>query len=183
MVDFCHRLVEAWHVFDKWGHPLEIGNAFQLDQLNQLTNEFNLEREPDAYLPHLAALVCCSAFDIALHDAYGMLHEVPVYDTYTSQYMNSDLSDFLLPAQGSTVDFRRIYPCEFLNRRPAQRLPVWHLVGGLDPLESDELPALKLHDGYPVLLGDWIKRDGLYCLKVKLRGNDAGWDYERLVRS
>jgi L-alanine-DL-glutamate epimerase-like enolase superfamily enzyme len=32
-----------------------------------------------------------------------------------------------------------------------------------------------------VLLRDWIRRDGLKCLKVKLRGNDWGWDYERLV--
>ncbi|MDB6030964.1 MAG: enolase superfamily enzyme related to L-alanine-DL-glutamate epimerase, partial [Verrucomicrobiales bacterium] len=36
--------------------------------------------------------------------------------------------------------------------------------------------------GYPVLLGDWIERDGLKCLKVKLRGNDADWDYQRLLR-
>ena len=37
-------------------------------------------------------------------------------------------------------------------------------------------------DGYPVLLPDWIDRDGLFCLKVKLRGDDSAWDYERLVR-
>jgi L-alanine-DL-glutamate epimerase-like enolase superfamily enzyme len=33
-----------------------------------------------------------------------------------------------------------------------------------------------------VLLADWIARDGLNCLKVKLRGNDAAWDLERLVQ-
>jgi L-alanine-DL-glutamate epimerase-like enolase superfamily enzyme len=32
-----------------------------------------------------------------------------------------------------------------------------------------------------VLLADWIQRDGLKCLKVKLRGNNAAWDYQRLV--
>ena len=37
-------------------------------------------------------------------------------------------------------------------------------------------------DGYPVLLEDWIRRDGLKCLKIKLRGNDDAWDFERLVR-
>jgi L-alanine-DL-glutamate epimerase-like enolase superfamily enzyme len=31
-------------------------------------------------------------------------------------------------------------------------------------------------------LSDWIARDGLKCLKVKLRGTDAAWDYQRLVR-
>jgi len=33
-----------------------------------------------------------------------------------------------------------------------------------------------------VLLRDWIRRDGLRCLKVKLRGTDAAWDYARLER-
>ena len=33
-----------------------------------------------------------------------------------------------------------------------------------------------------MLLADWIRRDGLKCLKVKLRGNDAEWDYRRLVK-
>ena len=35
-------------------------------------------------------------------------------------------------------------------------------------------------DGYPVLLRDWIREDGLDCLKVKLRGNDQAWDADRL---
>ena len=29
---------------------------------------------------------------------------------------------------------------------------------------------------------EWIERDGLNCLKVKLRG-DQDWDYQRLQRS
>jgi L-alanine-DL-glutamate epimerase-like enolase superfamily enzyme len=32
-----------------------------------------------------------------------------------------------------------------------------------------------------VVLEDWIAEDGLTCLKVKLRGDDASWDYDRLV--
>jgi L-alanine-DL-glutamate epimerase-like enolase superfamily enzyme len=36
-------------------------------------------------------------------------------------------------------------------------------------------------DGYPVVLRDWIRTDGLKCLKVKLRGTDADWDYQRLL--
>ena len=34
-----------------------------------------------------------------------------------------------------------------------------------------------------MLLDDWITEDGLKCLKVKLRGNDPEWDYERLLRT
>ena len=47
---------------------------------------------PDAEpIPWLAALVCSSAFDLALHDAYGVLHGVPTYATYNANYMNADL--------------------------------------------------------------------------------------------
>lgn len=31
-----------------------------------------------------------------------------------------------------------------------------------------------------MLLGDWIRTDGLTCLKIKLRGNDHDWDLARL---
>ena len=58
----------------------------------------------------------------------------------------------------------------------------WHLVGGLDAIDSADLNGEEPHDNHPVVLGDWIERDQLKCLKVKLRGNDAAWDYQRLVR-
>jgi L-alanine-DL-glutamate epimerase-like enolase superfamily enzyme len=182
MSGFCVTLAEAWQGFDRWGHPLEIGDAFQREVLGSLAARFNAGRAADAQMPLLAALVCCSAFDIALHDAYGSLHVLPVYETYNAQYMNANLSAFISAADDSQVDFGNRYPADFLTLAPAHSLPVWHLVGGLDPLDAGELTGSEPNDGYPVLLGDWIERDGLYCLKVKLRGNDAAWDYERLVR-
>jgi L-alanine-DL-glutamate epimerase-like enolase superfamily enzyme len=182
MSEFCKQLAEAWCRFDRSGHPIEIGEAFQREALDPLTEQFNVCRAADARMPLLAALVCCSAFDIAVHDAYGNLHGVPVYDTYNDRYMNADLAAFISPAEGSRLDFHGRYPADFLTPRPAAVLPVWHLVGGLDPLDAGELTGSEPNDGYPVLLGDWIDRDGLYCLKVKLRGNDAAWDFERLIR-
>ena len=56
-----------------------------------------------------------------------------------------------------------------------------HLVGGKDAIDQSELTGSEPDDGYPVLLSDWIVRDGLTCLKVKLRGTETGWDYGRLV--
>ena len=32
------------------------------------------------------------------------------------------------------------------------------------------------------ILEDWIVRDGLKCLKIKLRGNESAWDYARTVK-
>ena len=181
--EFSRMLVSAWNRFEHAGHPLEVGYAFQQTVLPQLLNELNQSRGPDVEpMPWLAALVCCSAFDIALHDAYGVLHNVPIYSTYSSPYMNEDLATFLMPAEGSNVNFDGLYPADFLNPSPPQTLPAWHLVGGLDPLTQDELTGDEPDDGYPLLLHDWIDRDGLNCLKVKLRGNDSEWDYARLVQ-
>jgi L-alanine-DL-glutamate epimerase-like enolase superfamily enzyme len=131
-------------------------------------------------MPWLAALVCCSAFDIALHDAFGVLHGRPVYETYGPEFMTSTLGDLIAPAEDAPVSFAGQYPRDYLTDRPPRTLPAWHLVGGLDPLDSSELTGGEPDDGYPVLLTDWIRRDGLKCLKVKLRGNDAKWDYRRL---
>lgn len=180
-IEFTRRVAEAWSGFARWGHPIEIGDGFQRDILSRLSASFNESRLPAAQMPHLASLVCCSAFDIALHDAYGQLHGLPVYKTYNREFMNFDLSEYLSPEEGSDVDFRGKYPADFMSEEPAGKLPVWHLVGGLDPLEKVDLAGSEPNDGYPVLLGDWIERDGLYCLKVKLKGNDAAWDYERLL--
>ena len=180
---FCLTLTTAWAGFDHLGHPLEIGHAFQKQVLPDLLAEVNQERGSGAEpMPWLAALVCCSAFDIALHDAYGMLHETPVYQTYGPDFMNHDLAHFLQPAAGAQVSFDDLYPRDFLNFPRSNRLPAWHLVGGLDVLDDSELSGTEPVDGYPVTLSDWIARDGLKCLKIKLRGTDAAWDYERLVR-
>jgi L-alanine-DL-glutamate epimerase-like enolase superfamily enzyme len=126
--------------------------------------------------------VCNSAFDLALHDAYGRLVETPVYKTYGPVFLERDLEGFLAPAKGSTVSFSERYPADYLVKEVPQRLLAWHLVGGLDPLSPEELTGAEPQDGYPVLLEDWIQRDGLKCLKVKLRGIDDAWDYQRLLK-
>ena len=92
------------------------------------------------------------------------------------------ISAFLEPADGAAVSFHGLWPEDFFVKPAPRRLKAWHLVGGLDPAETDELTGSEPSDGYPVLLRDWVRRDGLTCLKVKLRGNDPDWDYARLVK-
>ncbi len=179
---FSVLLAENWASYGEMGHPMEVGEAFQRQVLPGLLERFNAERGDDAEpMPWLAALVCCSAYDIALHDAYGVLHGRPIYEMYGPEFMSRDLSHYLEPAKDSQVTFEGKYPQDyFVSPRPDQ-LPAWHLVGGLDLLDPSELTGDEPDDGYPVLLADWIKRDGLNCLKVKLRGTDSAWDYRRLV--
>jgi L-alanine-DL-glutamate epimerase-like enolase superfamily enzyme len=179
--EFCGQLAAAWAKLESSGHPMEVGHDFQEHELPKLLERFNGGRAGEP-MPWLAALVCCSVFDLALHDAYGQLLHRPVYDTYRADFMNRDLAAFLTPADGVAVSFRGRFPADFLIAAPPKQIRAWHLVGGLDVLEPDELIGAEPKDGYPVLLRDWIERDGLKCLKVKLRGNDARWDYERLVK-
>lgn len=179
--DFSILLAEALENFDRSGHAFEIGYDFIENRLPALQDEFNANREPGTGLPHLAALVCFSLFDIAVHDAYGNLHERPVYQTYNAEFLSHDLSHFLEP-DADHVSFEGLYPADFLTAQPEEKLPVWHLVGGLDPLTEEDLTGDEPDDGYPVLLTEWIRDDGLDCLKIKLRGNDAEWDYDRLLR-
>lgn len=174
MEEFCVRLAKAYADFSEFGHPIEISAAFTAQRLEPLRSEANQGYEIE--LPHLAALNCAAAFDAALADAYGRSVNKPFFRTCNAEYMNCDLSEFLEPAE----IFKGKYPEDFFVT-PARELPVWHLVGGKDPLSESELTGSEPDDGFPVLLRDWIKRDGLKCLKIKLRGNDAQWDYDRIA--
>ncbi len=178
---FCELLAKEWARFDGCGHALEIGHEFQEHLLPRLLRDFNAARGGEA-MPWLAALVCCSLFDLAVHDAYGNLHGRPVFETYTGEFISRDLASFLAPAEGAGVSFASTFPADFLHPKRPDELRAWHLVGGLDPLSDDELTGTEPDDGYPLILPDWIQRDGLKCLKIKLRGNDAAWDYDRLVK-
>lgn len=177
---FCLRLARAWTEFSGAGHPMELGHDFREHVLPDLLRKANEEAGGEP-MPWLAALVCSSVFDLALHDAYGQRLGRDVYTTYTPDFMSRDLAHFLSPAPGVDVSFAGKYPADFLASGRAERLRAWHLVGGLDLLNASELRGDEPNDGYPVLLGDWIDRDGLACLKVKLRGNDWDWDCHRLV--
>ena len=180
---FSRALAGAWAEADTLGHPMEVGQDFQRKVLPGLLARLNEGRGTDAEpMPWLAALVCCSAFDIALHDAFGRLVGRPIYETYGPDFMNRDLSSYLQPADGSGVSFSGKYPRDYLIYPRPSRLRAWHLVGGLDLLSESDLTDEEPDDGYPAALSDWISRDGLKCLKVKLRGNDTEWDFQRLVR-
>ena len=179
LVDFCKRLQQCWCEMGDWGHPIELAHQFHSTILHREQDQFNKLRNQN--MPYLAGLVAASVFDQALHDAYGNLHGIDIYKTYNREFMTHDLSHFLEPASESDFDFRNKFPEDFLVKAPPKKLPVWHLVGGLDPISADELSGSEPDDGYPVLLNDWIERDGLRCLKIKLRGNDSEWDYKRMV--
>ena len=136
---FCVTLTKAWTAFTAVGHPIEIGHDFQEQVLPALLRESNGEGRAGEPMPWLAALVCCSVFDQALHDAYGNLLDRPIYETYGREFISRDLAAFLNPADDTDVSFQGKYPHDFLLPERVDKLPAWHLVGGLDPLDISEL--------------------------------------------
>jgi len=120
--------------------------------------------------PFLGALVCASPVDAALHDAFGNVNGIDSYRGYNAEFMD-DLSRYLGP------DFAG----EYIRPAYQPQVPIFHLCGGLDKLTRDELDDSDPQDGIPNCLEDWVAREGMYCLKVKLRGNDLDWDVERTI--
>jgi len=124
-------------------------------------------------MPFLGVLVATSPIDAALHDAFGLVNEICSYDGYGRDHMEHDLSFYL------GDEFRGMYISDFLRPDYEKELCVFHLVGALDKLTSDEIDAKDPRDGLPVTLEEWIERDGVFCLKVKLSGTNIDWDVKR----
>jgi L-alanine-DL-glutamate epimerase-like enolase superfamily enzyme len=150
------------------GHPLDITHAVEGRILG---TEVPDTVEP---MPALAKLVVASAFDAALHDAFGKLLGLNCYRTYGPEFLEGDLGHFLgAEFAGERLD-------RYLSPVAKPTMPLYHLVGALDPLSPAEVTR-PVNDGLPEHLGEWIVRDGLTHLKIKLNGDDLDWDVARVV--
>jgi L-alanine-DL-glutamate epimerase-like enolase superfamily enzyme len=89
-------------------------------------------------------------------------------------WINADLGHYL------TADFAGEFLDRYTLRRPKPRMPLYHLVGALDPLTNADVKT-PVGDGLPETLGQWIAADGLTHLKIKLAGNDLAWDVDRVA--
>ena len=104
--EFSIELTRLWACFHSRGHPIEVGQDFQEVVLQPAWKAFNRrQRGGKEPMPWLAALICCSPFDLALHDAYGQMHRRPTYATYTAEFVNRDLACYLQPARRSGISF------------------------------------------------------------------------------
>ena len=182
LIEFSKSLAAKVAAAKLSGHAVEIG----VELIEQLLPEHRLQDATNSgdALPYLASLVVCSIFDQAIHDAYGVANQIDIYQAYGKEFLDREIADFFTGDQ-MTSEVRRAfagrYLDEFLNLNPPKELPVWHLVGGLDPISDNEVTDQHPRDDYPVSLRDWIETDRLKCLKVKLRGNDEAWDLQRMV--
>jgi hypothetical protein len=155
------------------GHPLEL--ATQLHELmRQLAVEVPQSLGFTEPLPPLAQLVVASPFDAAIHDGYGRALKRNSFDTLTSEFCSRDLGEYL------DEQFAGEYPDRYTLRAPVDSLPLYHLVGALDPLTQQDVLS-RPDDSLPVTLGEWILADELTHLKIKLAGDQLDWDVARVL--
>jgi L-alanine-DL-glutamate epimerase-like enolase superfamily enzyme len=154
-------------------HPIEITHTVEPQFFNDATAITQTMRLAEP-IPKLASLVVASAYDAALHDAFGKSLGLNCYHTYGPEFLPHDLGHYLgKEFAGERLD-------SYISKSPQPRMPLYHLVGALDPLTPADV-ASPVNDGMPETLGDWIRRDGLTHLKVKLNGDDIGWDVDRVL--
>ncbi len=157
----------------EFGHPLELTHSWHTLR-QSIAQQIAAERHLPEPIPVLAQLVAASPVEAALYDAFGRAWSANAYNLLSSEYIERDLSHWL------GEDFRGRYLDEFTRRTPQPRMPLYHLVGALDPLTPGDLGA-PIGDGLPETLGEWIAADQLTHLKIKLNGDDLQWDVNRVV--
>ncbi len=173
MIELARRLARQANDYQGIGHPLEItyelAEAYQ-SAADEVTGAAGLA-EP---MPRLAQLVAASPVEAAIHDAYGKTLGQNSYNLLSADFVSRDLSAYL------TDEFAGEYLDRYTLRAPKASMPLYHLIGALDPLTDGDIET-RIDDGLPETLPEWIAADGLTHLKIKLGGDDLPWDVERVV--
>lgn len=174
MKELAKRIAPVTSAYREYGHPIDINVALEPEYL-KLAAVASRELHLDTPIPKLCTLVTASAFDAAIHDAFGKVHGRNCYSTYGPDLMERDLSAYL------GGPFRGEYPGRYLlTSKPRQAVNLYHSVGGADSLTSADLKT-RVNDGLPETLPDWIRFNGLHHIKIKLQGDELAWDIERVV--
>ncbi|MBY0586861.1 hypothetical protein K2X85_06775 [bacterium] len=154
-------------------HPLDHGVRL-VESLSDRADHVTQQLELKESMPRLAALVASSAVDAAIYDAFGHALGLNVYHTLGPDFVDRDLSTYL------SKDFEGEFLDRYTLREPKATMPLYHLVGALDPLTPADV-AKPIGDGLPETLGEWITFNGLTHLKIKLAGDQLDWDVDRVI--
>ncbi len=173
MVGLGQRLAHMANDYQGVGHPLEI--THELAQWYQPTADVvAAEAKLAQPMPRLAQLVAASPLEAAIHDAQGKALGENSYNLLGAEFANRDLAAYL------NEQFAGEYLDRYTSREPKARMPLYHLIGALDPLTDADIES-RIDDGLPETLPEWIAADGLTHMKIKLAGDDLTWDVDRVL--
>jgi len=173
MLEFGKRAAAEAGAYRSSGHPLEITRDLASGHAAIADEVVRQMKLPEA-MPKLAQLVSASPIEAAVHDAFGKALGQNSYNLLGKEYVGRDLGAYL------GDDFAGEYLDQYTLRKPKERMPLYHLVGALDPLTDADV-SVRINDGLPETLPEWIAYNGLTHLKIKLSGDDLAWDVDRVV--
>src|SRR5215813_6760886 len=173
MKSLAERIAKITSGHKEFGHPIDINAALEPEYLKAAA-EISKPPMLSSPIPKLCTLVTASAFDAAIHDGFGKVHNRSCYQTYGRDVMSRDLSAYL------NADFKGEYLDRYILPKPKPQIAMFHSVGGADAVTPSELKE-RINDGLPETLAEWIKFNGLTHIKIKLQGEDLKWDVERTV--
>lgn len=174
VLELSRRLAKAFEEADQTGHPMEICHRSH-EFRGEIAASLAAERGLGEPIPELAILLAVSPIEAALFDAHGKAADSSSYALLGKEHLTQDLGYFL------DSEFAGVHLSDLIDSSPVAELPLYHLVGALDPLTPSDLET-PVGDGLPETLGDWIERNGLTHLKIKLDGANLAWDAERVGR-
>jgi L-alanine-DL-glutamate epimerase-like enolase superfamily enzyme len=173
MISLSEKIARILRDFREYAHPLDVNHALEPEFL-RAAGEIARETALPRPIPKLCTLVTASPFDAAVHDAFGRLHGRNSFTVCGKDFVRYDLSHYLNAA------FRGEYLDRYIQRTPAPRIRMYHSVGASDALTAAEI-GKAIGDGLPETLADWIPYNGVRAIKIKLNGNDLGWDVARVA--
>ncbi|MFH5804093.1 enolase C-terminal domain-like protein [Alienimonas sp. DA493] len=174
MKAFAERTGVAFGRLNVYGDAIEHGTRL-LQTHEETARSLRAEGVQSEPVPPLAQLVAASPIDAALHDAVGRVHDRSSFDVLGPAFLNQDLSAYLDERfAGETLE-------PYTLRAPKPTMPLYHLVGALDPLTDADVEQ-AIGDGLPETLAEWVAADGLTHFKIKLAGDDLDWDVDRVLR-
>lgn len=172
VLELAQALVQDAAAAQPDGHPLDVCMTLAERRpaiAQQVAARLGL---PEPF-PELAILLAASPLEASLFDAHGKALNASAYRLLGPEHLPRDLGSYLGP------DFRGLRLDRFVSPDPVPELPLYHLVGALDPLTDTDV-IQPVGDGLPETLQQWIARDGLTHLKIKLAGDQLDWDVQRV---
>ncbi|MGB7347840.1 MAG: mandelate racemase/muconate lactonizing enzyme family protein [Pirellulaceae bacterium] len=174
VIELASRLAKMYMQADQAGHPLHIC-CRNNDARAKIAADLATERGIQGGIPGLAVLLAASPIEAAIFDAHGKAAGASSYELLSRKHLSGDLSQYL------GDDYQGVYLDQLISKTPTASLPLYHLVGALDPLTQADVTE-PVDDGLPETLTQWIDRNELTHLKVKLNGDDLDWDVQRVAR-
>lgn len=174
MKQLAGKIQSIYSNYKESGHPLDVFHQLEPEFLRAAA-EVSAELKLPTPIPKLCTLVTVSAFDAAIHDAFGKVHGRSAWQTYGPDLMTHDLAHYL------NGEFKGEYADRYVLPKPVARMPIFHSVGASDPLLPPDIKK-PVGDGLPETLPEWIRYNGLTHFKIKLNGGDREKDIARILR-